>query len=48
MASVPKVYGGSDGRLQSVIAVKPSRKRVQEGSAVESTSTRMERVLGEL
>jgi hypothetical protein len=47
--------GENESRLQSVIAEKPlfmgtklSRKRVQEGLAVDFTRTRMECVLSEL
>jgi hypothetical protein len=50
-----RFIGDSEGRLQSVTAkkpwvkeMKPSWKRVQESSAVESTRTRIERVLSEL
>jgi hypothetical protein len=48
MGSCRKFIGDSEGRLQSVMAEKPSRKRVQEGSAVKSTRMRMEHVFSEL
>jgi hypothetical protein len=57
MVSVPKVYRGQwwsfavSHNWETELWIKDmkmSRKGVQEGSAIESTKTRMERVLSEL